>query len=109
MQVPGLMYYHTGRDIYLTLYGSSSTEVPLADGTVAVEQTSDYPFSGESTIVLTPANPMTFALRLRIPTWLAAASFCLAAFIPMPMLRPGAGPSRSTVNRLMFPWKRALP
>ena len=75
MQVPGLMYYHTGRDIYLTLYGSSSTEVPLADGTVAVEQTSDYPFSGESTIVLTPANPMTFALRLRIPTWARGGEF----------------------------------
>ena len=82
MQVPGLMYYHTGRDIYLTLYGSSSTEVPLADGTVAVEQTSDYPFSGESTIVLTPANPMTFALRLRIPTWARGGEFLPGGLYP---------------------------
>jgi DUF1680 family protein len=74
-QAGGFMYAHTDRDIYCTLYGGSSTEVSLADGVVGIEQTSDYPFSGESQIVLTPDKVMRFNVRLRIPTWAQGREF----------------------------------
>ena len=71
----GYLYAHTDRDIYCTLYASSSTEIPLAGGEVQLEQQSDYPFSGEAEMVLRPDRPMRFALRLRIPTWARSEAF----------------------------------
>ena len=89
-QVPGYMYAHTDDAIYVTLYGGSRTTIPLAGGTVRIEQKSGYPFNGRVELAVSPALPMPaikfrfdgkidlsippakaqrFALKLRIPTW----------------------------------------
>ena len=68
-QVSGYMYAHTDDAIYVTLYGSSSTEVPLAGGPVKVSQVSRYPFDGKVALTITPPARRTFALNLRVPTW----------------------------------------
>jgi hypothetical protein len=63
------MYAHTDTEIYLTLYGSSKTDVPLPGGKVAIQQTTDYPFDGKISLEINPATSGKFALKLRIPTW----------------------------------------
>ncbi|MHC5058195.1 MAG: glycoside hydrolase family 127 protein [Planctomycetota bacterium] len=68
-QVSGHMYAHTDDCVYVTLYGTSETEVPLAGGAVGIKQTSGYPFDGAVTLVVTPSAEQRFALKLRIPTW----------------------------------------
>lgn len=68
-QVSGLMYAHTDDEIYLGLYGSSRTEIPLAGGRVALAQKAEYPFDGRIVLEVKPAEEQRFALRLRIPTW----------------------------------------
>jgi DUF1680 family protein len=68
-QVPGYMYAHTDKAIYVTLYGGSRTEIPLAGGTVRIEQRSGYPFRGRVDLAISPGEPQAFSLRLRIPTW----------------------------------------
>jgi len=68
-QVPGYMYAHTEKDIYVTLYGGSRTTIPLAGGAVRIEQASRYPFSGRVDLAIAPERPREFSLRLRIPTW----------------------------------------
>jgi DUF1680 family protein len=68
-QVSGTMYAHTDDEIYLALYGSSHTEIPLAGGKVAIEQTSDYPCDGKVILKIDPSTDREFALKLRIPTW----------------------------------------
>jgi len=68
-QVSGYMYAHTDSEIYLTLYGSSRTEIPLGGGKVAIKQTSRYPFDGKVALEINPSKPCKFALKLRIPTW----------------------------------------
>jgi DUF1680 family protein len=69
-QVPGYMYAHTDKDIYVPLYASNSTTVPLSGGRVRVEQETLYPFEGKVRITLQPAKTgQKFGLRLRIPTW----------------------------------------
>ena len=89
-QVPGYMYAHTDDAVYVTLYGSSRTTIPLAGGKVQIVQTSRYPFDGRVDLTISPALPMPnikirfdgkldlsippakpqrFALKLRIPTW----------------------------------------
>ena len=69
LQTPGYMYAHTGDDIYLTLYGSSRTSIALDCCKVGLDQQSDYPFSGDVTVGVTPEKACRFSLRLRIPTW----------------------------------------
>jgi len=68
-QVSGYMYAHTDNEIYLGLYGSSRTKIPLAGGNVAIEQKSDYPLDGKIVVKLDPTDHQQFSLKLRIPTW----------------------------------------
>lgn len=68
-QVPGYMYAHTDNEIYLTLYGSSQTEIPMPGGKVGIKQISDYPFDGNIALKINPSTSQKFALKLRIPTW----------------------------------------
>jgi DUF1680 family protein len=69
-QVAGMMYAHTGNEIYCPLYASSKVTVPLRNGNVAVKQTSAYPFDGTVTLRINPAVAgQRFTLKLRIPTW----------------------------------------
>ncbi|MCQ2149665.1 MAG: glycoside hydrolase family 127 protein [Bacteroidales bacterium] len=69
LQTPGYMYAYTDDAIYLTLYGSSRTAITLDCGKVELNQTSDYPFSGEVTVDVNPGAGSRFSLKLRIPTW----------------------------------------
>lgn len=69
-QISGMMYAHTSNEIYCILYTGNQTEIPLADGKVSVQQTSEYPFGETVQIVLTPEHDgQRFDLKMRIPTW----------------------------------------
>jgi len=68
-QVSGYMYSHTDDEIYLGLYGSSETVIPLVGGVVAIRQTSNYPFDGKIELAIDPKSEQRFALKLRVPTW----------------------------------------
>jgi DUF1680 family protein len=61
-----------GSDIAVNLYspGVCSLRLPLA-GEVRVEQITDYPWSGEVRLQVSPERAAEFALRLRIPAWAA--------------------------------------
>ncbi|NQT84369.1 glycoside hydrolase family 127 protein [bacterium] len=90
-QVSGYMYAHTDRAIYLTLYGSSRTVIPLKGGDVDVKQVSQYPFDGRVLLIITPAKEQGFALKLRIPTW------AREKFVP--------GDLYSYVNKMPAKWR----
>lgn len=75
LQAPGYMYAYTDDSIFLTLYAGSSTSVPVKGTRVGLEQTTDYPFSGEVSLKLNPEKACRFALKLRIPTWVADGDF----------------------------------
>jgi DUF1680 family protein len=69
-QIPGYMYAtdHEER-IYCVLYGTNQTEVAIGDVKVRLTQRSDYPWSGDIELGVTPDKPTEFALLVRIPTW----------------------------------------
>ena len=54
LQTPGYMYAHSDHAIYLTLYASSSTEIPLPSGRVHLRQQSNYPWDGHVRLEVTP-------------------------------------------------------
>ncbi len=69
-QVSGMMYAHTEDEIYISLYASNSTNIPLPGGKVAIKQISNYPFDENIQLTIHPESKQTFSLKLRIPTWI---------------------------------------
>lgn len=68
-QVSGYMYATDGAQIYCTLYGGSRTSIDLEGTAVDIQQTTDYPYSGNIDFRISPDKTKTFKLNLRIPTW----------------------------------------
>lgn len=67
-QVPGMTYAHDDRDVYITFYAESRTEITLGDVKVELQQTA-YPNDGEISLFVNPAKQKRFRVLLRIPTW----------------------------------------
>lgn len=58
-----------------SLYAASQVTALVADGTtVAIAQTTDYPFGETITFTITTPEPVTFPLYLRVPRWCAGAT-----------------------------------
>jgi len=67
---PWMAVMKDARGPVINLYESTEAAVELADGTpvkLAIE--GKYPASGEVSVVVTPAKPGKFPLKLRIPAW----------------------------------------
>jgi uncharacterized protein len=71
----GGYFCSSGEDeIALHLYGGISTSVALKTGKVSLRETSNYPWSGDISVEITPETPAEFTLNLRIPDWCRGAS-----------------------------------
>jgi hypothetical protein len=68
-QVPGFAYATGEAGIYVNLYAAGSARVSWAGRTVALSQTTRYPWAGRVALRVEPAEPARFALYLRIPGW----------------------------------------
>lgn len=64
-------YFYAVKDaaLYVNFYAQSEGEVKVAGTTVKVSQQTDYPWSGQITLKVSPEKPTRFTLRLRIPGW----------------------------------------
>jgi uncharacterized protein len=64
-------FYSTSADgVYVHLYDNSKMNWHLNDGTgLKVEQKTNYPWSGEVKINVSPAAPREFVMYVRIPGW----------------------------------------
>ena len=73
--LPKLIYHRAGGGLAINLYIASRAKVELGGGrSIEVEQQTAYPVSGDVAIILRPAAPARFPLRLRIPRWCAEAA-----------------------------------
>lgn len=68
-QVPGMTYAHDDQNLYITFFAASKTSLDVNGVSIDIEQQTAYPNDGEISVVLQPAEPVQFRLRLRIPTW----------------------------------------
>jgi DUF1680 family protein len=55
--------------LYVNLYVGSSAETAVGGTDIAVAQTTDYPWEGTVEVEVDPAEPVEFALKLRLPDW----------------------------------------
>ena len=67
--LPGYAYAHDGDNLYVNLYLGSHATVEMEPGPVQIRQMTGYPWSGEITLRVEPAQPQEFTLSLRIPGW----------------------------------------
>jgi DUF1680 family protein len=75
-QLPGMMYAYEGDRVYVDLFIGSEATLQLPAGAVRLTQETDYPWDGRVRLSVdpvaadgTPAGPVDFELRLRIPGW----------------------------------------
>ena len=89
--LPGY-FYNTSKDgLYVNLYGSSSLDWRLEDGTgLKVEQKTDYPWEGTVDFVVSPAKPSDFTLSVRIPGWTTSAKLSVNGEPWKGTMKPGA-------------------
>ena len=64
-------YFYAVREdaLYVNFYAQSEGETRIAGTAVKLAQTTEYPWKGEVKLVVSPAIPKKFALKLRIPGW----------------------------------------
>jgi len=55
------------------VYAPSEVTTTLNHTPIKIEEETDYPFRDKIKLVLHPAHPLTFPLKLRIPAWAVAA------------------------------------
>jgi uncharacterized protein len=64
-----LIYFRAANSLFVNLYVPSEVEWKGPAGTVKVTQTTEYPETGGSTLMLAMERPATFTLKLRVPGW----------------------------------------
>ncbi len=64
-------FYSTSKDgVYVHLYDNSAMDWHLDNGTaLKVEQKTNYPWSGDVQLTVSPATPADFVMYVRIPGW----------------------------------------
>ena len=67
--VPGYIYAVHNKDLYVNLFMSNSSELKVEDKTVSLKQTTNYPWSGDIQIEVTPKKKQDFNLKIRVPGW----------------------------------------
>jgi DUF1680 family protein len=65
----GYFYAVKGRELYVNFYSESAADLTVGGEPVKLVQATDYPWSGNVTLSVSPAKPTRFALKIRIPGW----------------------------------------
>jgi DUF1680 family protein len=68
--LPGYLYAtDANAGLYVNLFIGSTAKLKLANTDVTLTQTTRYPWTGDVRLSLSPSQPATFDLYLRIPSW----------------------------------------
>lgn len=81
-QLPGLIYSirpATGSghaaEIFVNLFVNSEADVVISGAKVHITQTTNYPWDGKVSVVVTSDKPVSYTLKLREPGWSKASPF----------------------------------
>lgn len=96
--VSGYVYAARGAEIYVNLYAASEATLALKAGMqVRLIQQTNYPWDGRIRLAISPATPAEFAVRVRIPGWLAPSEPDVVAALQLHV--DGAAPTPQEVTR----------
>ena len=67
--IPGYAYAASPQGVFVNLYAGGNAVVKLKNTEVEILQETKYPWEGEITLTVNPAEAQRFSLMLRIPGW----------------------------------------
>ena len=67
--LPGYMYATDGKEIYVNLYASSSSEILVDKEKLLLRQTTNYPWDGHVKLEILNDLPVEATIKLRLPGW----------------------------------------
>jgi hypothetical protein len=67
--VPGYMYATDRHSVYVNLFAESNAKIPFGNDTVAISQTTKYPWNGDVVIKIDRPATEKMNLKIRIPGW----------------------------------------
>ena len=67
--IPDYIYAVEGEALFVNLFAASRAAAVVGGARVGVQQTGDYPWNGRIALTITPDQPRSFELRVRIPGW----------------------------------------
>jgi len=68
--VPGYVYAVHDEDVYVNLFMANESNLEVNGKTVAVKQNTNYPWSGDVNLEVSPKSKQNFTLKIRVPGWL---------------------------------------
>jgi len=68
--IPGYVYAVNDNDVYVNLFMANHSNLNVNGKQVSVKQSTNYPWSGDINIEVSPKRKQTFSLKIRIPGWL---------------------------------------
>ena len=69
LQVGGYIYNTTSSDVFINQYISNTGNFEIGSNKVNINMKSNFPYQGNGTIVVKPAETATFGVQLRKPSW----------------------------------------
>jgi hypothetical protein len=84
-------YFATARGLAVNLYTPSRVSWKQSGANVALTQTTNYPYSGETTLTISSDRTRSFPIALRIPAWAGPATRVQVNGRPMPNTTPRPG------------------
>ncbi len=66
-----LIYFHDSSGLYVNLFSSSKVALKIGGAAVTVRQQTRFPEEDRTQLTVTSGSPVSFAIRLRAPGWLA--------------------------------------
>lgn len=83
------VYSHSDTDLAVHLYVQGHADLTIASQPVTVSQTTEYPWDGVVTLAVTPEQPASFRLRLRLPEWCQTPRLSLNGEMLTPLVENG--------------------
>ena len=69
LPLPGYVYAVKGKDVYVNLFMSNTSNLKVEGKAVSLEQATHYPWNGDVTIGVNKNNAGQFTMKIRIPGW----------------------------------------
>ena len=67
--IPGYVYAVKDKNVYVNLFMSNTSNLTVGGKKVVIEQKTEYPWSGNVSVLISDNKAGNFALKIRIPGW----------------------------------------
>jgi len=67
--VPGYIYAMHNADVYVNLFMANHSNLNVNGKTVELKQSTNYPWTGDVTLEVSPKSKQGFTLKIRVPGW----------------------------------------